>query len=76
MLHVLPWVLSWLTVIQFSAIVISGFGFTELQTYLINIPLGVAHGCFALSSTYLCGRFTGYRTVIAAGLAIIRYVCH
>jgi hypothetical protein len=60
--------------LQFSSIVMAGFGFNRLQVYLLNMPMGAILAFFALGSTYLCSRYSGYRTIIGACLSLIRYV--
>lgn len=45
----------------FSSLVVSGLGFGRLQVYLLQMPIGVIHGIFALGSTYLCSRFKNSR---------------
>ncbi|KAL1304286.1 hypothetical protein AAFC00_000693 [Neodothiora populina] len=56
---------------SFSSIVFKGFGFTQLEVYLLQIPSGAIHGFFALGSTYLCTRIKGSRCAIAAVLSVI-----
>jgi MFS transporter, ACS family, allantoate permease len=63
---------STLTVVQFSSLVMAGFGFSRFQVYLLNMPMGAILAFFALGSTYLCSRFNGYRTIIGACLSLIR----
>lgn len=58
----------------FSSLVVSGFGFSRLQVYLLQIPTGVIHGTFALGSTFLCSKFSGSRCLIAGSLSIISLV--
>ncbi|KAF5023413.1 hypothetical protein F66182_4513 [Fusarium sp. NRRL 66182] len=55
----------------FSSLVMAGFGFSKLQVYLLNMPMGAILAFFALGSTYLCSRFDGYRTIIGACLSLI-----
>lgn len=58
----------------FSSLVVSGLGFGRLQVYLLQMPIGVIHGIFALDSTYLCSRFKNSRCLIAAALSIISLI--
>ncbi|PNP78583.1 hypothetical protein FNYG_08062 [Fusarium nygamai] len=55
----------------FSSLVMAGFGFSRFQVYLLNMPMGAILAFFALGSTYLCSRFSGYRTIIGACLSLI-----
>ncbi|KAH7245288.1 major facilitator superfamily domain-containing protein [Fusarium tricinctum] len=55
----------------FSSLVMAGFGFNRLQVYLLNMPMGAILAFFALGSTYLCSRYSGYRTIIGACLSLI-----
>ncbi|KAF5002741.1 hypothetical protein FGRMN_138 [Fusarium graminum] len=55
----------------FSSLVMAGFGFSRLQVYLLNMPMGAILAFFALGSTYLCSRYSGYRTIIGACLSLI-----
>lgn len=50
----------------------AGFGFSRLEVYLLNMPMGAILAFFALGSTYLCSRYDGYRTIIGACLSLIR----
>lgn len=59
-------------IVQFSSLVMAGFGFNRLQVYLLNMPMGAILAFFALGSTYLCSRYSGYRTIIGACLSLIR----
>ena len=58
----------------FSSLVVAGLGFDRLQVYLLQIPTGAVHGFFALLSTWLCGRYSGNRCYIAAGLSVVSLV--
>ncbi|CAF3659050.1 hypothetical protein FGSG_03855 [Fusarium graminearum PH-1] len=55
----------------FSSLVMAGFGFSRLEVYLLNMPMGAILAFFALGSTYLCSRYDGYRTIIGACLSLI-----
>ncbi|KAJ1713527.1 pantothenate transporter [Aspergillus flavus] len=59
---------------MFSAIVVKGFGFTTLQTYLLAIPTGAVHAFFALGSTYLASRFPNTRCMLLAGCTMIALI--
>ncbi|KAE8162625.1 major facilitator superfamily domain-containing protein [Aspergillus tamarii] len=59
---------------MFSAIVVKGFGFSTLQTYLLAIPTGAVHAIFALGSTYLASRFPNIRCVLLAGCTLIALI--
>ncbi|KAH6975159.1 major facilitator superfamily domain-containing protein [Ilyonectria sp. MPI-CAGE-AT-0026] len=55
----------------FSSLVMAGFGFTRFQVYLLNIPMGATLAVFLITSSYLCSRFNGYRTIIGSALSLI-----
>ncbi|KAE8318287.1 major facilitator superfamily domain-containing protein [Aspergillus transmontanensis] len=59
---------------MFSAIVVKGFGFSTLQTYLLAIPTGAVHAFFALGSTYLASRFPNTRSMLLAGCTMIAFI--
>ena len=58
----------------FSSLIVSGFGFSRLEVYLLQIPTGTIHGIFALGSTFLCSKFNNSRCLIAASLSVVSLI--
>ncbi|KAK0389114.1 hypothetical protein NLU13_2689 [Sarocladium strictum] len=55
----------------FGNLVMRGFGFSTLEVYLLTMPQGLTHGFFALTSTYLAGKFPKGRCIITAVCSLI-----
>lgn len=58
-------------VTTFMSLVIAGLGFSRLEVYLLQMPVGFIHGCAALISTYICSHVKSARCWVAMGLTII-----
>ncbi|KAI9148287.1 major facilitator superfamily domain-containing protein [Paramyrothecium foliicola] len=58
----------------FGNMVIEGFGFSTLQVYLLNIPLGALLAISAIGGTYLAGKLQRSRCLITAGLTTLSLI--
>lgn len=46
---------------SFNPIIVQGFGFSQLNSLLLIMPVGFAAGCLSLGTTYLATKFPGWR---------------
>ncbi|KAJ5666558.1 hypothetical protein N7462_010967 [Penicillium macrosclerotiorum] len=57
--------------LAFSSLILEGFGFSVLNTFLMGIPIGIVIFVFVLSSTYLSSKLPNARCLIIAAVNII-----
>lgn len=57
---------------NFSSTIISGFGFTVLQTTLLDIPSNVFQIVSLLAGGYLASRFKNCRTIIMVSFGAVQ----
>ncbi|KAL6228667.1 major facilitator superfamily domain-containing protein [Aspergillus navahoensis] len=51
---------------MFGSLVLAGFGFSTLHTYLLQMPMGAVHALFTIGSTFFAGNFRNSRCILVA----------
>ncbi|SCO40099.1 related to DAL5-Allantoate and ureidosuccinate permease [Fusarium fujikuroi] len=60
---------------SFSGLIVSGFGFSTLQSILINLPTGVFGTTFQILLSIPSAKLKGYRCIIVACANLVPLVC-
>ncbi|KAF3398026.1 hypothetical protein F1880_006085 [Penicillium rolfsii] len=60
--------------LAFSSLILQGFGFSVLNTFLMGIPIGIVTFLFVLSTTYSSSKLPNARCLIIAAVNVISII--